>query len=134
PRSTRNASRRCFSTAESKAMQVRRVPRIEAGFTLIELLVVISIITILIALLLPALASARKAAEATTCLTNLKQQGLAWQMYSYDSRNLIVRALSSTLDDNTTGWYGTIHNSGLGRPYAHFLARYSAPYNADNVT
>lgn len=59
------------------------------GFTLIELLVVISIISLLVAILLPALGSARKAARLTACASNVRQMGLALNMYAQDnSRNL----------------------------------------------
>lgn len=66
------------------------------AFTLIELLVVISIIALLIAILLPALAAAREQAKASQCLSNVRQFALALEIYSQENDAFYPRAFSAT--------------------------------------
>jgi prepilin-type N-terminal cleavage/methylation domain-containing protein/prepilin-type processing-associated H-X9-DG protein len=65
------------------------------GFTLVELLVVIAIIGVLVALLLPAVQSARESARRTHCLNNCRQLGLALQTY-HDSQKRFPAAMTYT--------------------------------------
>jgi len=61
----------------------------QQAFTLVELLVVISIIALLISILLPSLQQARKAAERTQCMANLKTIGLSLHTYAADYKDRI---------------------------------------------
>ena len=60
------------------------------GFTLIELLVVIAIMAILKAILLPALSSGKGNARAASCMANVRQLQLAWEMYAHDNNDRLV--------------------------------------------
>ena len=77
-------------------MRMRKDSSPARGFTLIELLVVIAIIGVLIALLLPAVQAAREAARRTACKNNLKQTGLALQMYHDVHRTLPAGWITAT--------------------------------------
>lgn len=62
------------------------------GFTLVELLVVIAVISVLASLLLPSLSMAKEKARSISCLNNLRQVGLAIQVYADDHQDFLVPA------------------------------------------
>ncbi|MBL4701084.1 MAG: prepilin-type N-terminal cleavage/methylation domain-containing protein [Phycisphaeraceae bacterium] len=85
------------------------------AFTLIELLVVISIISLLISILLPALASARLSAYQSKCMNNEKQIGLSLNMYMNDFNGLVT---------NLVYYTGGSYNDGRNSPWDTAILSY----------
>jgi prepilin-type N-terminal cleavage/methylation domain-containing protein/prepilin-type processing-associated H-X9-DG protein len=77
----------------------------ERAFTLIELLVVIAIIAILASFLLPALSRAKQNAQAASCLNNLKQWGLATQLFASENDDLLPKDGAVSGKSVDEGWY-----------------------------
>lgn len=87
-----------------------KAARQTTGFTLIELLVVIAIIALLMGILIPALSKARKQAWGVACGSNLRQVGVAANVFAQDHDNKIPRAddlklLAGHTNEETTRWF-----------------------------
>jgi prepilin-type N-terminal cleavage/methylation domain-containing protein len=104
-------------------------PTRRRAFTLVELLVVIAIIGVLVALLLPAVQSAREAARRNSCMNNLKQMGLAVQNFESTHQYLPHPGQCDSTGSSTTTYM--IHSIGtLMLPYIEQQAVYSQ-FNID---
>ena len=99
-------------------MPFHRTRAIRAAFTLVELLVVVAIIAVLIGLLLPMIAGARKQANRTACLANLRSIGHGFNIYLAENRqnlpHLFWNAGGATPDLMWHGfWAGILADQGM---------------------
>jgi prepilin-type N-terminal cleavage/methylation domain-containing protein/prepilin-type processing-associated H-X9-DG protein len=90
-------------------------PRDSKGFTLLELLVVIAIIAILTAMLLPAFVRARTTAQYAGCVGNLRQLGIATEVYLGDNANRLFNRCAVPTTGGQLWWFGWLASGKEGQ-------------------
>ncbi len=106
-RLNRFSVRKFFPGGGTHALYVRRDARRYDGcsrraFTLVEMLVVIAIIAVLAGLLLPVIGKAKEQGRSTACLSNLRQIGLALQLYTQENENKMPFIYDALISTNAT--------------------------------
>lgn len=89
--------------------------RLPSAFTLVELLVVMAIMGVLSALLLPALSRSKATAQRIKCVANLRQLGLAAQMYWDDNSGRAFRYRGAATNGGDVYWFGWLARGSEGR-------------------
>jgi len=89
---------------KTRSLTAMPILAVRGGFTLVELLVVIAIISILAALLLPALAKAKEKGRQTSCVNSVRQQALAVFMYADDEHDTLPPVAFHDANGNDVNW------------------------------
>lgn len=105
-----------------------RSSRRTRGFTLVEMLIVISIITLLAVLLLPVFTLAKEKGRRASCVSNLRQLGMAMLQYSQDADERLPCGVAQSTGCSGVGWAGNIY------PYVKNPQLYACPNDTSEVT